>query len=145
MRSFIFILLLSLLSFSASAQVKSLSSQPKSVENEREFNYVVFTQNIQQLPAILMAAKELGTNERQMGRFELIIAGKALAEIKGDPKLEENLKMASELKINVVACKWSMKANEIDPEQFHEKIKVVDNGIEYNLALQKKGYLSLSL
>lgn len=145
MKTILSTLILSLVFISGNAQ-QSLSKKTDKAEDKTEYNYVVLTSNVEQLKPILMAAEYLmKEDEKHFGHFEIIICGKGAAELTDDKKMEEYLEGAGRVKANIMACGFSLKKFDIDPGKISDKIKIVDNGILYNMTLQKKGFLSLEL
>ena len=110
------------------------------------YNYVVITKNLDQLNPILLAAEALAKDdEKRFGNFEIIICGKNIGDLTDEKKMEGFMKQADMAKANIIACGFSLKKFEVDPDKLPKNMKIVDNGILYNLELQKKEYLSLEL
>ncbi|MGB8704262.1 MAG: sulfur reduction protein DsrE [Gillisia sp.] len=118
------------------------SQGTKDVKN----NYVVLTQKIPQLKPILLTAESLKKEDgTAFGDFQIIICGKNIEDITHPEKIEEFIEQASKLRVQIVACGFSLKKFNIDEKKVPGQIKIVKNGILYDLQLQKKGYFSLSL
>lgn len=109
-------------------------------------NYVVITSNIQQIKPIVLAAKDLAKEDGKIfGEFQLIICGKAVAELTQPEKIAPFLEMAKKEGVKLVACGYSLNESKINPKDLPSEVKVVDNGLFYDFQLQKKGYLSIEL
>lgn len=146
MRTFLFVLIVSFFSFNSYSQVRSLSASPKNIEDvkkERPENYVILTKDVNDLPLILMTIKEL--NEKSHGQTEVILYGSRLIDLKDSSEIKEYIKMAEELKVTIFVCAHSLKMNDLNPEDFQEFMKPIDNGIKHSIDLQKRGYTSLTL
>ena len=145
MKTILSTLILSLVLMSGSAQKMELKPVNQG-ESKSIHNYVVLTRNVDQLKPIIMAAQQLAKeDEKQFGNFEIIICGKDIVSLTDQEKMKEHLQQAEELKINILACGFSLKKFDVNPDKIPENIKIVENGILYNLELQKKGYFSLEL
>ena len=122
-----------------------LSKQVSSPKQETTFNYVVLTKNVEQLKPILLAAEVLAKEDgKAFGDFEIIVCGKNIGELTDLDRMEPFMKEAERLGASIIACGFSLKKFEVN-EELPKGMKIVDNGILYNLQLQKKGYKSLSL
>lgn len=109
-------------------------------------NYVVLTKKIPQLQPIILTAEALKAEEGEdFGDFQVIICGKQIGDITNTHKMNKFIKKAEEAGVHLVACGFSLNKFKIDTTNVPEEMKVVENGILYNLQLQKKGYKSLSL
>lgn len=145
MKTILSTLILTLVFMSGNAQQSSLKS-PTQLQDATVFNYVVMTKKVDQLKPILMTAETLlKENEKSFGNFEIIISGKDIAELTDQKKMEGFMEEAENLKVNIIACGFSLKKFEVDPDKLPKNVKVIENGILYNMELQKNGYLSLEL
>lgn len=145
MKTILSTLILSLVFMSGNAQ-KTMSKKVDKVEDATVYNYVVMTKKVDQLKPILMAAEALAKeNDKEFGNFEIIICGKDIGEMTDHKKMEEFIKEAENVKATIMACGFSLKKFDVDPAKLPENVKIIDNGILYNMELQKKGYLSLEL
>lgn len=145
MKTILSTLIISLIFMSGNAQ-QSLSKKATKIEDESLYNYVVLTTKIEQLTPILLAAEHLkNEGEKQYGNFEIIICGKNIGELTDEKKMEKYLEYAGRANATILACGFSLKKFDVDPEKIPNDIKIVENGILYNITLQKKGYLSLEL
>lgn len=109
-------------------------------------NYIVITKKVDQLKPLILSAealrKEDGVN---FGKFEIVVCGKDIGDITIPDKIDEHLQNAHKQGVDIIACGFSMKRFGVDPEEIPDGIRIVDNGILYNLRLQKQGYKSLGL
>ncbi len=145
MKTILSTLILSFVLMSANAQ-KSASRMATKNENPAAYNYVVMTKKVDQLYPILLAAAHLAKEDKkQFGQFEVIICGKDIGEMTDEQKMEKHLKEAEMLGVNILACGFSLKKFDVNPEKIPGNVKIVENGILHNMELQKKGYLSLEL
>lgn len=109
-------------------------------------NYIVITRNIAQLKPIIETAALLQQDgEPKFGTFEVVICGKAIAEIVKPEVMKGILTMAAKNKVTLLACGLSMKKFNILEADIPEPIKVVENGLLYNFHAQQKGALSIEL
>ncbi|WP_215223945.1 sulfur reduction protein DsrE [Echinicola shivajiensis] len=120
--------------------ISSLHAQD--THSDAKFDYVVLTKKIAQLQPILMAAESL-SKEPSFGSFEVIICGKEVVELKDHHKMKVYIDKANELGVTLNACGFSLKKFGVAPEEV--SLKIVENGILYNLQLQQKGFISLEL
>ena len=145
MKTILSTLILTLVFMSGNAQ-RTMSTQSEKVQDATVYNYVVLTKKVDQLKPILMAAEALlKENKEEFGSFEIIICGKDIGEITNTEKMDGFIDKAKNLNVNIIACGFSLKKFEVDPDKISGDIKIIDNGILYNMELQKKGYLSLEL
>ena len=115
-------------------------------EQQEQQNYVVLTKKVPQLKPILIAAESLAREDgHHFGKFEIIICGQTVKELTDKAVMQEHINKAKEQNVELVACGFSLKKFGVDRRDISPELKVVDNGILYNLQLQKKGYISLSL
>ncbi|SOC79572.1 DsrE/DsrF-like family protein [Salinimicrobium sediminis] len=115
-------------------------------EQQEQQNYVVLTKKVPQLKPILIAAESLAREDgHHFGKFEVIICGQTVKELTNKEMMQEHINKAKEQNVELVACGFSLKKFGVDRRDISPELKVVDNGILYNLQLQKKGYISLSL
>lgn len=122
-------------------------TNPVSAQEEQEQqNYVVLTKKVPQLKPILLAAEALAREDgHHFGKFEVIICGQTVKELTNQNIMQEYINRAKEQNVELVACGFSLNKFGVDRKNISPELKVVDNGILYNLQLQKKGYTSLSL
>ena len=113
---------------------------------EEQHNYVVLTKKIPQLQPIFLTAEALAQEDgKNFGKFEVIICGQTVKELTDKEMMQEFINKAKEQNVDLVACGFSLNKFGVDRKDISPELKVVDNGILYNLQLQKKGYTSLSL
>lgn len=109
-------------------------------------NYVVLTKKVAQLKPILLAATALSKEDgTSFGKFEIIVCGKEIGDLTDLEKLQPHLEAAEKVGANIIACGFSLNKFHVDAKKLPKDMEIVDNGILYNLELQKKGYLSLEL
>ena len=153
MKTFFKTLVFSLIVISGHAQLKisanTTGANPTATyktQSEQAYNYVVLTRNIQQLKPIFMAAEDLSIeNGKQFGEFYVIVCGRAVKDLANPETMEIYTKDAHRIGANLMGCGFSLDRFGIKEEKLPEGIKVVENGIQFNLELQKRGYISLSL
>jgi intracellular sulfur oxidation DsrE/DsrF family protein len=115
------------------------------VTNEKN-NYVVLTRKIPQLKPILLAAEELKKEDaKSFGEFQVVVCGKTVSDLTDAEAMKEFTEKANNLGVRLNACGFSLKKFKVDPSKLPEEMHVVENGILYNLQLQKKGFISLEL
>lgn len=157
MKTILSTLILSLIFMTGNAQ-KTLSKQAlrakeptkteEALKNENGtiYNIVVMTSDVEQLKPIMMAAETLMKEDgNHYGIFEIIVCGKNIGDLTDEKKIEQFKEDRENAKVSIVACGFSLKKFDVDPDKLPEYVKVIDNGILHNLELQKKGYLSLGL
>ena len=109
-------------------------------------NYTVLTSNIQQLKPIIMAAKDLESEDGNLfGAFKVVICGKTVTELIQKDKITPYLEMAEKNHVELYACGLSLKQFKANPKDLPKQIQVTKNGLLYIFQLQKKGYLSIEL
>lgn len=109
-------------------------------------NYVVLTKKVPQLQPIMLAAEELKKeHEASFGAFEIIICGQLIGDVTDPEKMNKFIEQAERLGVTIVACGFSLNKFNVDRSEVPKALKIVENGILYNLQLQQKGYYSLSL
>ena len=129
------VLLLAMITNPVSAQVQ-----------EGQQNYVVLTKKIPQLQPIFLTAETLAQEDgNNFGKFEVIICGQTVKELTDKEMMQEYINKAKEHNVELIACGFSLNKFGVDRKDISPELRVVDNGILYNLQLQKKGYTSISL
>ncbi|MDT0686470.1 DsrE family protein [Autumnicola psychrophila] len=114
-------------------------------QHEKE-NYVVLTKKIPQLEPIFLTAETLAEEDgKNFGKFEVIICGQTVKELTDKEMMQKYINKAKEHNVELVACGFSLNKFGVDRKDISPKFRVVENGILYNLQLQKKGYTSISL
>lgn len=109
-------------------------------------NYVVLTKKVEQLTPILLSAEALKIEDgAHFGAFKVIICGKNIGDVTDLSMMEPHLEKASKLGVDLIACGFSLKKFKVDADKVPEEMSTVDNGILYNLQMQKMGYKSLGL
>ncbi len=137
-----YILLISVL-FSVLISGNSLAQNPADSTIK---NYTVLTRDIQQLKPIILAAKDLASEDgNQFGAFKVVICGKTITDLIQKDKITPYLEMAEKYHVELYACGLSLKQFKVNPKDLPKQIQVTKNGILYNFQLQKKGYLSIEL
>lgn len=125
----------------------ALFTNPVNAQEQPEHHdYVVLTKKVQQLKPILIAADELAKEDgKHFGKFEIIICGQTVKELTDKEMMRDFINKAKEQKVDLVACGFSLNKFGVDRKDISPELRVVENGILYNLQLQKKGYINLSL
>jgi len=109
-------------------------------------NYVVLTKKIPQLQPIFLTAETLAEEDgEKFGKFEVIICGQTVTDLKDREKMQEYIDKAKAANVELVVCGFSLNKFKVDRKDISPQLKIVENGILYNLQLQKKGYTSISL
>lgn len=117
-----------------------------SVQAQEQQHYVILTKKVAQLQPILLAAEELKKEDgTYFGNFEVIICGQLIEEITEPAKIDKFISKAESLGVTLVACGFSLNKFNVNRAEVPKQMKIVENGILYNLQLQKKGYHSLGL
>jgi intracellular sulfur oxidation DsrE/DsrF family protein len=113
---------------------------------DEQQNYVVLTKKIPQLQPIFLTAETLAQEDgNKFGKFEVIICGPTVKELTDKEMMQKYINKAKEQNVELIACGFSLKKFGVDRREISPEFRIVDNGILYNLQLQKKGYTSLSL
>jgi len=134
---------LSMIIFLMAAAVVPLLAQQPAADQQ---NYIVITKKVDQLKPLSLSAEALKKEDgRNFGKFEIVICGKDIGDITDPGKMDEHLKNAKKHGVDIIACGFSMKRFGVSADQIPEEMRIVDNGILYNLRMQKKGYKSLGL
>ena len=114
--------------------------------NPKKNNYLILSQNIEQLKPILLTASELTKEDgKKHGTFYVIICGKTVSDIPNNLDFNKFLDAAKKQNVTVFVCGLSLKKFNIDPTLLPENIKVVDNGILYGLQLSRNGFIALTI
>lgn len=123
----------------------SLNTQAQQHDSEKN-NYVVLTKKIPQLQPIFLTAETLAEEDgKEFGKFEVIICGQTVKELTDKEMMQKYINKAKEHNVELVACGFSLNKFGVDRKDISPAFRVVENGILYNLQLQKKGYTSISL
>jgi intracellular sulfur oxidation DsrE/DsrF family protein len=126
--------------------VFSSSLNAQTIEGNGKMNYVILIKKIPQLQPILLTAAALKKEDGEhYGDFQVIICGKEIGDITDMKKMKDFIQRAEKAGVQLVACGFSLNKFKVDQSKVPKEMKTVENGILYNLQLQKKGYLSLSL
>ena len=134
---------LSMIIFLMAAAVVPLLAQQPAADQQ---NYIVITKKVDQLKPLILSAEALKKEDgRNFGKFEIVICGKDIGNVTDPGKMDEHLKNAKKHGVDIIACGFSMKRFGVSADQIPEEMRIVDNGILYNLRMQKKGYKSLGL
>lgn len=122
------------------------SNNDKSTAELKIENYIVLTNNIQQIRAISNAAQIMKSESaEEFGKMEVMVCGKTVSEMTNEETMEPLLKAIEEGELDVKACGFSLKQFNIDSTDLPSQISVVENGIYYNFKKQHEGYNSLGL
>lgn len=123
----------------------TLNTQAQQMDNDKN-NYVVLTKKVPQLQPIILTAKPLKVEDGEaFGDFQVIICGKEIGNITDPEKISDFIIKAEKADVDIIACGFSLNKFKVDKTKVPKEIEVVENGILYNLQLQKKGYKSISL
>lgn len=115
------------------------------VQDEQQ-NYVVLTKKIPQLQPIFLTAETLAQEDgNNFGKFEVIICGQTVKDLSDKEMMQEYINIAKQHNVELIACGFSLNKFGVDRKDISPELRVVENGILYNLQLQKKGYTSISL
>ncbi|HSI71357.1 MAG TPA: DsrE family protein [Gillisia sp.] len=116
------------------------------IEPQSKENYVILTKKIPQLQPIYLTAETLMEEDGEnFGKFEVIICGQTVQELKDKDMMQEYIKKAEKANVDLVVCGFSLNKFGVDRKDISSQLRIVENGILYNLQLQKKGYTSISL
>lgn len=134
---------LTMIIFFTGAAVVPLVAQQPAVHQQ---NYIVITKKVDQLKPLILSAEALKKEDgADFGKFEVVICGKDIGDITDPAKMDEHLRNAKAQGVDIIACGFSMRRFGVDTSQVPKGMRIVDNGILYNLRMQKKGYKSLGL
>lgn len=114
--------------------------------NPKKNNYLVLSQNIQQLKPILLTADALAKEDgKKYGEFYVIICGKTVNDIIDNPDFNELLEKAKAQDVNVFVCGISLSKFNLNPETLPDNLEITPNGILYGFQLVKKGFVTLTI
>lgn len=114
-------------------------------QTEQE-NYVILTKKIPQLQPIYLTAETLKEEDGEnFGKLEVIICGQTVQELTDKDMMQEYIEKAKKAHVDLVVCGFSLNKFGVDRKDISPELRIVENGILYNLQLQKKGYTSISL
>ena len=109
-------------------------------------NYVILTKKLPQLQPIFLTAETLVEEDGEnFGTLEVIICGQTVKELTDKEMMQKYIDKAKQAKVELVVCGFSLNKFGVDRKDISPELRTVENGILYNLQLQKKGYTSLSL
>lgn len=118
--------------------------QTKAQENGPN-NYIVITQNIQQLNAIVLTANTLYQEDKNdFGVFEIVVCGKAVKDLDNDT-IDNLVKNLDITRIKIHACGLSLQKFNMDNAVLKKPITIVENGLLYTFRKQQSGYYSIEL
>lgn len=125
----------------------ALTANPANAQvQEEQQNYVILTKKIPQLQPIFLTAETLAQEDgNDFGKFEVIICGQTVKELTDKQMMQEYINKAKKHNVELIACGFSLNKFGVDRKDISPELRVVENGILYNLQLQKKGYTSISL
>lgn len=120
---------------------------PLQAQNSQEQqNYVVLTMKLPQLQPIFLTAESLAVEDgKDFGKFEVIICGQTVKELTDQDMMNDYIDKAEKANVELVICGFSLNKFGVDRKDISPRLRTVENGILYNLQLQKKGYTSISL
>lgn len=132
------VLLLSVIANPANAQAQK--------EQSGQENYVILTKKIPQLQPINLTALSLKEEDGDnFGKFKVIICGQTVKELTDIEMMQEYINKAEKANVELVVCGFSLNKFGVDRKDISPRLRIVENGILYNLQLQKKAYTSISL
>ena len=109
-------------------------------------NYVVLTRNLQQLQPIILSAEALAEEDgKKFGDFKAIICGKTVKELGKNETTQAFIEKAEKANVEIHVCGFSLKKFGVDRNALPKELKIAENGILFNLQLQKQGYFSIEL
>ncbi len=124
----------------------SAVNHTEKVATEEVNNYVVLTRKIPQLKPILLAAEQIKKEDgRNFGKFEIVVCGKTVRKMTDSQSIQPFLEKAKKLGLKIHACGFSLKKFGVNQKDLPRDLDVVENGIYFNLDLQRKGYKSIEL
>src|SRR5690606_12972135 len=125
----------------------SLIATPVNAQQQAEQqNYVILTKKLPQLQPIFLTAETLAQEDGEnFGKFEVIICGQTVKELTDRDMMQDYLEKAEKAKVVLVICRFTLNKFGVVRKDSSPQLRTVENGILYNLQLQKKGYTSLSL
>lgn len=123
---------------------KDTSSQD--INHPKVENYIVLTNNVQQIRAISNAAQMIKADSpSEFGKMEVVVCGKTVAEMTNAETMAPLLEAIEAGELDVKVCGFSLKQQKVDSTQLPSQISVVENGIYYNFKKQHEGYNSLGI
>lgn len=123
---------------------KQVNAQNNNHHNKH--NYLTLAKKIGQLEPVLLAAKELAKEDKEMyGVFHVVLCGKTVKDLETSKIIKPLLQRAKEQQVKVFACGFSLQKFGISPQKLPKGMEVVKNGVLYGFQLKKKGFITLSL
>ena len=123
---------------------KDTSSQE--INHPKVENYIVLTNNIQQIRAISNAALIMkGESPKEFGEMEVVVCGKTVEEMTNTETMAPLLEAIEAGDLKVKVCGFSLKQLKVDSTQLPSQVSIVENGIYYNFKKQHEGYNSLGI
>ena len=123
---------------------KDTSSQE--INHPKVENYIVLTNNVQQIRAISNAAQIMKSESpSEFGKMEMVVCGKTVAEMTNSEAMAPLIQAIEAAELDVKVCGFSLKQLKVDSTQLPSQVSVVDNGIYYNFKKQHEGYNSLGI
>ncbi|PWH81353.1 sulfur reduction protein DsrE [Brumimicrobium oceani] len=109
-------------------------------------NYIVLTKKVGQLKPISLAADEMKKEDgADFGEFHVVFCGKNIDDLTDKKRMVKHLERLNKSGVKLIACGFSLKKFDVNPEKLPEGIEIVDNGIAYGLKLKKKGFYGMEL
>lgn len=110
----------------------------------QEKNFVISTENPQQVPVIIMTANSLTEEfDKDLGEIQIVLYGKAVKESANEETITKWLSMVKHEKINFKACQIALEKTKTDVNKVHSDVEVVSNAFVHILKLKAKGYIGL--
>lgn len=98
------------------------------------------------LKVAVQTAEEIQNNQNfKPGKFEIIVCGKEVEQLKKGSNLTGTLEMAKKLGVEVKACGISLQKFGINASSLQPGVQVVPNGLIRGFELEKLGYLMIEL
>lgn len=109
-------------------------------------NFGILLRKGNHLKVAIRTAKEINRNPRfNLGKFEIIVCGQEVDQLKKGGKLTQALAEAEALGVEVKACGISLQKFSVDASELAAGVEVVPNGLMRAFELEKEGYLMIEL
>ncbi len=137
-RSISVLIMFLMLGFSGNAQTSGTGGKN---------NYIVSTTKIPQLQPIILTAESLKKEDgEQFGDFQVVIYGPNNDGLTNKEEMEAYITRAKAAGVQILVCKLSIEKFNVDPNDLHEDVKMVDHAFTHLIQLQKnKNYYSIQL
>jgi len=133
--------------------ILGLNTQPVSANNpiitnmpNEVNNYIMTTGVANYVPVMIMTAAEMKKEEGQkFGEFQIVIYGAAVKQFADKEEGQKLVNMAKEAGATIVLCEFALKHLGIEKESLPEGLDYVHNAFKYNLNMETKGFIVLSV